>query len=456
VQQRAGAVWKRIQAFLDEGMWRAELEPRTWTARGVALLQFAVMVGEGFVRDQLLLRASALTYFAALSIVPLLAIVGSILAGILPAEYVAENVVGPLVRQFAAGSPDAQQKLLGVVQHANIRGLGTLGAATLFLTTVLGISNVERALNHIWGVKQERPWVRRLPDYLAVLVVAPLLLGTALSLATTVKSQWIVQKLIEYRAFAIVYDLGLRQMPKVFMAMAFGFVYWFLPNTNVRPLAALLGGVVSALLVDMALGVYLGFSVGMARANALYGGFAQLPLLLVWIYFVCAIALLGAEMAFAYQNLALYRREVSGARAGPAEREAIGLRIALEIGRAFRDSRPPWTAEELADALRVPVRTVRDVLVQLQQSNIVAALDASQKEDAFQLGRPAERIEVVDVLVALRGPREPAAGDAVVTQTVEALLAELAEGEAKAVAGQSLAQLLAGLPPAKVAATTER
>jgi len=183
------------------------------------------------------------------------------------------------------------------VENANFGALGTLGAVTLFLTTVLGISNIEGALNHIWGVKQERPWSRRLPDYLAVLVVAPLLLGAALSLATTLKSQWIVQKLIEYQAFAMVYDLGLQQMPKVFMALAFGFVYWFLPNTSVRPMAALLGGVVAALLVDAALGVYLGFSVGMARANALYGVFAQIPLVFVWIYFFWAIVLFGAEIA---------------------------------------------------------------------------------------------------------------------------------------------------------------
>jgi membrane protein len=451
VKQGAGDWWTRIWTFLSEGMWRAELEPRTWTARGVALLQFGVMVGEGFVRDQLLLRASALTYFAVLSIVPLLAIVGAILTAV----GVTENVVEVLVRQFAAGSPEAQQKLLEVVQKANIGGLGTIGAATLFLTTVLGISNVERSLNHIWGVKQERTWSRRLPDYIAVLIVAPLLLGTALSLATTVKSQWIVQKLIEYQTFATVYDLGLQQMPRIFMALAFGFVYWFLPNTSVRPLAALLGGVVAALLVDAALGIYMGFGVGVARANALYGGLAQIPLLLVWIYFVCAIVLLGAEMAFAYQNLELYRREVRGERAGPAEREAIGLRIVLEVGRAFRDSREPWTSDELADALRVPARTVRDVLAPLQEAKIVAPLDASEKENAFQLGRPAERIEVVDVLTALRGPREPVGGDAAVTQTVETLLAELAEGAAKGAAGQSLAQVLAQIPPADGAPSAE-
>ena len=58
-----GEWWARARTFLSEGLWRHEFEPRTWTARGAALLQFAIMVGEGFVRDQLLLRASALTYF---------------------------------------------------------------------------------------------------------------------------------------------------------------------------------------------------------------------------------------------------------------------------------------------------------------------------------------------------------------------------------------------------------
>ena len=377
MQQSAGDGWARIRAFLNEGMWRAELEPRTWTARGVALLQFAVMVGEGFVRDNLLLRASALTYFAVLSIVPLLAIVGAILTAL----GVTESVVEPLVRQFAAGSPEAQQKLLEVVQNANIRGLGTLGAATLFLTTVLGISNVERALNHIWGVKQERPWSRRLPDYLAVLVVAPLLLGTAFSLATTLKTQWIVQKLIEFRAFAIVYDTGLQQTPKVFMALAFGFVYWFLPNTrscarSPRCSAACVAGAAHRYAAQ---GIYLDFSVGMAhevqrvlRRASRCCRCSSFGSTSFW-----AIALFGAEIAFAHQNLAPL--PARGARSSrPAPPSPRGHRRAHRPrGRdgAFRDSPcPRSTADALSDALRRPgahgARRVADHLVDPRQSNI--------------------------------------------------------------------------------------
>jgi membrane protein len=408
----------------------------------VRLLQFAAIVAKGFVRDRLLLRASALTYFTLLSIIPLLAIVGSVATAL----GVTENVVETIVAQFADAFPQIAERTLEFVENANIAGLGTLGAATLFLTTVLGIKNVESALNHIWGVRQGRSWSRRLPDYLAVLVVAPLLLGTGLSLATTARSQWIVQRLVELPGFEPVYQVALSQVPTIVLALAFAFLYWFLPNTSVRPFAAFLGGLVAAVGVSAALGVYMGLSVGAARAHALYGGFAQFPLFFVWVYVFWAIALFGAEIAFAYQNLELYAREVRGGRAGPSERAAFGLRIAVEVARAFRDTAEPWSADALSDALRIPVRTVREVMARLEEARIVAPLEARDREGGVVLGRPAESISVVDVLAALRGPRERTAGDPAVGTLVETVLDELSEGEAKAAAGQTLADLVARLP----------
>jgi membrane protein len=322
----------------------------------------------------------------------------------------------------------------------------SVGAATLFLTTVLGISNIERSLNHIWGVQHERPWGRRLPDYMAVLIIAPLVLAVGLSMATTIKSQWFVEKMLEFPVFSTAWDLGLKQLPTLVLALGFSFLYWFLPNTTVRPASALLGGLFAGFTVQAALGIYVGSSVGAARANALYGSFAALPLFFVWVYFFWGIVLFGAEIAFAYQNLKLYVREVRGERAGGAEREAIGLRIVVEIARSFRDRASPWTSDELSDALRVPARTVREILVPLGDARIVAALDDSEKESGVQLGAPADSIRVTDVLTALRGPRESTQGDPVVVESVEKLLAELGEGEAKAADGRTVADLVAGLP----------
>jgi membrane protein len=445
--QQATAAVRRARAFLTDELWDADFEPRTWPARGLAALQFGAMLAEGFVRDQLLLRASALTYYAVLSLIPLVAIAISVASAV----GVTANLAEVVVAQLAAGSPEAQGRILGLIENADFAGLGGLGAAILFVTSVLGISSIERSLNHIWGVKQQRSLGRRFTDYLAVLVIAPLLLGGALSLGTTLKSQWLVQRLIELPAFALLYDLGLRQMPMVVMALAFAFLYWFLPNTLVRPSAALLGGAVAAVLVTAAQSVYLGASIGVARANAFFGSVAFVPLLFVWIYFFWAIVLFGAEVAFAYQNLRIYRREVRGRIPESAEREAIAMRIALEVARAFRDAAPPWSDEELSEALRVSVRAVRDVLARLRSAGIVRSVGAADKEDGVQLGRPAERIAVADVLAALRGERDAPRGEQPLAHSVDQLLAEIDEAEAKGAGAQTLAELLAGIPPREAA-----
>ncbi|MGI9590652.1 MAG: YhjD/YihY/BrkB family envelope integrity protein [Myxococcota bacterium] len=440
---RLTELWQRAGVFLREELWTAEFEPRTWAARALALVRFVVMVGEGFVRDQLLLRASALTYFTVLSLVPLLMIVSSIVTAL----GVTENVVGPVIDQIARISPDVATYLRELLETANVGGLGTIGAVTLFLTTVLGISNIERALNHIWGVKHERPWGRRIPDYMAVLIIAPLVLAVGLSMATTIKSQWIIERMLSFPLFAAAWDLGLKQLPTVVIALGFSFLYWFLPNTSVRAASALLGGFFSGFAVQATLGLYVGFSVGAARANALYGVYASLPLFFVFVYLFWAIVLFGAEIAFAYQNLKLYVREVRGARAGSAEREAVGLRMVLEIARSFRDRTSPWTSDELSDSLRVPARTVRDILMPLHGARIVAALDESEKESGIQLGAPAETMLVTEVLEALRGPRENTRGDASVVELVERVLNELSEGAEKAAGGRTVADLVAVLPP---------
>jgi membrane protein len=186
--------------------------------------------------------------------------------------------------------------------------------------------------------------------------------------------------------------------------------------------------------------------VGSARYDALFGGFAALPLLFVWIYLFWAVVLFGAEVAFAYDNLSLYRREVRGRAASPAESEAVGLRIAVEVARAFRDGAPAWTSDGLAEALDVPVRTVRTVLEALDRAGVVAARGAVEEEGGYQLGRPAEGIPVTSVVRALRGVRENPRGDPDVSVAVDDVLGELEAGAEKGAAGRSLADLLTSLP----------
>jgi membrane protein len=425
----------RVQRFVEQDIWAWEPQPTSWAAWAVRPLQLAVLLGEGFLRDQLLLRASALTYVSLLSLIPLLALAFSIVGAI----GVSDDLVRIVVGQLAAGSPEAREKLVALIAGVKLGRLGTIGAATLLATTVLAIGNVEQALNQIWGVREQRDYVRRFTDYLAVLVTAPLLLAVAMSAATAFRSQAFIQRMLEVEAFAALYQLGLTWVPVLVIAVAFTFLYRFLPNTHVKIGSAVLGGVVAAVLFSLAQSAYLAFNVGVAQYNALLGGVAWLPLLFVWIYLSWAIVLIGAELAFAHQNLDHYRREVLGAPPRAAAREAMGLEIALELARAFRDGSPGWTADRLADALDVPVRTVRDLCSELVAAG-VASTTGGDREGGYQLGRAAERITVQDVLAALRGSLEDR--PAKLEPAVACIVRQLEEGAAKAGGELSLAEAL--------------
>jgi membrane protein len=247
--------------------------------------------------------------------------------------------------------------------------------------------------------------MRRFADYLAVLIVAPLLTATAVSLATSIQSKPVVEELLQIELVSNLFTTGLRQLPNLLLLVAFGFLYWFFPNTSVRPLSALLGALVATVLFSIARHVYVDLSLGAARYSVLFGGMAALPLVLAWLYTCWSIVLLGAEVAFAHQNLAHYRQELQGEAIGPAEREAMGLRIAVEIARAFCAHEPPRRAEQLADDLGIPVRCVRELIEQLEHASLITIGGQDEREAGYLPARPVRDISVTDVMRALRGGR---------------------------------------------------
>jgi membrane protein len=430
---RPALILERGQRFFREELWAAASFP----ARA---LQLVVLVGQGFVRDRLTLRATALAYVTALALIPLLALAVALIGAL----GVSENVISMAVEQIAAGSPQAADWILRFVEGVDFGSLGSLGAATLFATTVLAIGNAERALNDIFGVRRQRTWMRRFADYLTVLIVAPLLVGVALSLRTTLETQWMVARLLEVPELARLWTFGLTRAPLILTIVAFSFLYWFLPNTEVRPLSALLGGVVAALLFGVAQNQYVGFNIGAARFGALFGTFAFLPLFLVWIYLSWVIVLLGGEVAFAHQHLARYRREVRAEACSAADRESAGLAIALAVGQAFSQGEAR-TAEDLAEELDVPVRLVRDLVENLERGGILAPRSADERAEEVQLGRPAEQVRVVDVQTALRGPQGMRFGEGATGRLAQDVMQAQERRLGEAEGAETLAQLLSNL-----------
>ena len=218
-----------------------------------------------------------------------------------------------------------------------------------------------------------------------------------------------------------------------------------------RFVSALFGGAVATLLLTLAQSLYIEFSVdGGAHQRALRHARAD-PLLITWLYVAVAIGLFGAEISFAHQNLTRFRREVQARDLRPpsARRSLCAWRSRWRA--PFRDRRDPWGSEGVANLLGVPVRGVRDLFGLLEGEGIVSAVAADEREQTYQLGRPAEDIRVSDVLHAVRGPMQlPRALDdaAPALEPISGVLSGIQQANAGGGAERTLAELLeAGVEP---------
>jgi membrane protein len=244
------ALYRRLCLFVGRDIWRTDLATASRLGViGIYPLRVILIVVRGFwFEHQGLLRASALTYSTLLSLVPIMAFALAFLKGL-----GVHNLLEPfLIDRGVIGSEETVQMLLSYANNIEVRTLGGLGLGMLVFTTVLGVGNVERAFNEIWGVHTERPVLRKIADFASVLVLGP----AALLLATGINTRlhlppfimtWLGMRVIG-DAVTFFSTVMSTILPYVALWLVFAFFYSFLPNTRVQALPALIGGVVGGTL----------------------------------------------------------------------------------------------------------------------------------------------------------------------------------------------------------------
>jgi membrane protein len=369
--------------------------------RGPALraVRWAGMVGHGFVADQCLLWASALAFTTALSLVPLLAVAFSISKGfgIQNSEFIRD-----LLMQVTAGREETVAAIIGYINNTNVRTLGTVGVGLLFATVISLLGSVEKSLNHIWGLKSQRtPW-RKFSDYLTVILVCPLLILIAISATASLESSAVVRTLLEFSVLHTLWLGALKALPYVSTWLALLFVYTFIPNTRVRFGAAAAGAVLAGSLWQAVQWGYITYQASFRNYNAIYGSFAQVPLLLIWLFVSWAIVLLGAQISFAVQNSGTYQREATQDAYSHDDRQKLAALALALLTRVFMDGGPRLGNAELARLLDAPVRLVGDVMHMLARAGIVLPVAGPRTEGAaYTLARPPDSVRMLDVIQAL-------------------------------------------------------
>ncbi len=389
-----------IRFLSSQGSRRAEVNGK-WCRRWYCVVRVMSLIFRDFLADQCLLRAAALTYYSLLSMVPFFALAFSVLKGL-----GVQNSLEPIILdQVAAGSQEVVDKVVTYINNTNMTSLGTVGLVALVYTVVSLLSNIEGAFNAIWGVKETRPLFRKFSDYLSVIVVGPILLLAAISITSTLHSQWIVQWLIvnSYIGEALLFCLKLAPYLSIWIALVFLFL--FIPNIKVRYSSAFLGGILAGTLWQFAQWGYIHFQVGVAKYNAIYGTLSLLPIFMVWIYSSWLIVLLGVEVVCAHQNRRTFLMDIRSEELSFSARERLSFTLLLEIAEAFCGEKPGRTTEDLAELLGIPVRTSRVLLADLHAAGFLA--QSADDPAVWQPARDLDHIRLGEVAFALKQRGEP-------------------------------------------------
>jgi membrane protein len=384
----------------------------------------AYLAARGFFVDNCLSRASALTYITVLSLVPLLAFAFSVAKGFGFYDELLENTINPFLdRSFGSIPPGvtldnlaatsatpenapamrvAIAKVLEFVQKTEVSALGFFGLALLLFTVIKLLATIEGSFNDIWGVHRARSVIRKISDYMAMVLVTPIFLFVATGVTTAAQnSQFVTNLRVEHGLDAPI-GFVLSTIPILSLWVGFTFIYMAMPNTRTRIVSAIIGALVAAILWQIALVLHLKFQIGIARYNAIYSSFAAFPIFLIWINLSWVIVLLGAEIAFAHQSEPSYAHVEQAELEDHAYKERLGLRAMTRIAQRFLKGEEPWSASTLALELCVPQRVLEEVLYACADGGLL--VDSYRGEArAFLPARDLESITVKMILDTLKG-----------------------------------------------------
>jgi membrane protein len=396
---------KKWLNYIKTDIWRLRLKDHS---KGksflIRLIRIIALTLRGFDENKCLFRASALTYYTLLSIVPIIAVMFGVAKGFGLQKQVEAQLLAKMEGQqeVVAKIIDFSNSLLANTSGGFIAGIGV---AFLLWTVIRVLSNIERSFNDIWGVVKPRTFGRKFGDYISMILVCPILWVIAGSTTIFVSSQiqTIIAKLPFLQNFGPVFWGLLKLLPYCTLWIAFTFIFIFMPNTKVRFLSALTGGIVAGTLFQAVQWVYINFQIGVAKYGAIYGSFAALPLFLIWLQISWLIVLFGAEVSFAHQNVETYEFEPDCLSVSQSFKTLLSLLITQHIVKSFCAGDKPLDASLLSHELEIPIRLVRQILFELSESGVLSEVrKTEERELSYQPAIDAAQITVKFVIDRLR------------------------------------------------------
>ena len=363
-----------------------------WLVRQYKLFFYTA---RGLQEHRTLVRCAALTFYTLISIVPILAVVFAIVKGF--------GIIEDLIANLYSIFPKNPEIIDYVVEFANKAldntksgVVAAVGIITLFWAVIRVFGSIEDAFNNIWEVTSTRSIARKYSDYIAVVVIAPILWAAANGINTY------AQGLFGGVDAAWVAWVS-KMMSIVVMWVMFAFFYYVIPNTTVRAGSAIMAGIVAGTTFILFQWGYLYLQTLMTSYNAIYGSFAALPLFLMWVQYSWMILLFGGELSFAFQNIDKFDEERESLHINYDSRRKVLLATMLVAVRHFMVGKGAISLSEIKRELNLPTRIVNSVLRELVDAEQLLELPSEGKgvENSFVPAKDVATFTVCNILEAV-------------------------------------------------------
>lgn len=344
--------WRNLQAF----PWR----------------NTALTLGKRLREDRLSVIASSLTFTTLIALVPFFTVMLAVFSAF-PMFTKLQGVLQQWLIESLIPDSIAKQVMGYVTAFAGKASrLGALGLGLLMLTAIALMLTIDKTLNAIWRVRKSRPLPQRVLVYWAAITLGPILLAGSLALTSYIVSS--------SRGVVGAIPGGLKFIFEAveFLLFAFGVsaMFRFVPNTQVRWAHALVGGFFVAAGLESAQALLTAYLKTVPTYSMVYGTFATVPILLLWIYIAWLVLLLGAVIAAYLPSLlhGVARRSDS-----PGWRFQLAVEVLQQLHQARAQAARGLSTSALADQLRVDGLELAKPLEELQGMDWVGQLEATQK-----------------------------------------------------------------------------
>ncbi|HEX9474706.1 MAG TPA: YihY/virulence factor BrkB family protein [Steroidobacteraceae bacterium] len=389
-------MWQRARNYFEHWLF-GPLSGTGPAERARRFVQYPYALLRDLLGGQLSIHAMGLVYATLLALVPLVAFSFALLK-----VFGAHRELEPLIYEFFRPMGDAAGPLTSRVMDFadHVRGgiVGSVGLALLIWTLIATLKKVEDSLNFVWHVEVPRSFVRRIAEYLALLVVAPLLIGALIGMAHITSANRSVVLLTHLPLVGQLRNTALALSPYVVVSAAFAVLYALVPNTRVRAVPALVGGLTGGVLWAAVGGVFTSFIVSITRLSIVYAGFAIFVAALIWIYFAWLILLLGAQLSFYVQNPSYLRIGMREPRLSNTETEQLALSIMYLVAHAHLRGGARWSINSLAAELAIPGVALTRIADALEGAGLLV----STAEETLLPGRDSGQIRLREIFAVAR------------------------------------------------------